>query len=72
MLIPPPIKGKFRGTPIADTPLGYSGDLKNVRPRNLRNAVGIGQRPGIDKWSTDQAGGASQPIVAMCIVSSTA
>jgi len=66
-----PIKGLYKGIPIANLPEGYTGDCNNVRPRDvLEGRIRIGQRPGLDKWSTDQVGGADQPIVAMCTVSS--
>jgi hypothetical protein len=71
MKIPIPIKGKYVGVPIAEAPVGTSGDLKNVRPRDVAEGrLRIGQRPGLDKWSTDQLGGADAPIVAIGFVSS--
>jgi hypothetical protein len=72
MLIVLPIKGVYRGVPIANLPPGYSGSMNNVRPRDVSEGrIRIGQRPGLDKWGAgDQVGGSEQPIVSMVIVSS--
>jgi len=48
-----------------------SGHINNVRPRDtLEKRIRIGQRPGLGKWSTDQVGGADNPVVAVCQVTS--
>ena len=65
-----PLQGKYLGTPSSKQPNQTSRDMNNVRPFFDGRAVG-GQRPGLDKWGDgDQIGGAEQPIVAMCSVSS--
>ena len=72
MKIPLPIKGKASGLPVEDNPPATSGHLNNVRPRDvLENRIRIGQRPGLDKWGAGtQIGGAEQPVVDICVVSS--
>jgi hypothetical protein len=66
-----PIRGKSLGMPQDKQPPLTSGYLNNVRPRDvLENRVRIGQRPGLDKWSSSQVGNAEQPIVAIVSVSS--
>ena len=71
MLIPLPVKGIYKGVPVANLPPGYSGDMNNVRPRDTSEGrVRIGQRLALDKWSSTQVGGSSQPVVAMIVVSS--
>ena len=74
MLIPIPVKGVYKGVPVANLPPGYSGDMNNVRPRDTSEGrVRIGQRLALEKWGAGtQVGGASQPVVAMIVVSSTA
>jgi hypothetical protein len=43
--------------------------MNNVRPIDvLERQLRLGQRPGLDKWSTDQIGAAEQPVVAFCVV----
>jgi hypothetical protein len=70
MLIVLPVKGLYKGLPIANLPQGYSGSMQNVRPR-FDGRIKIGQRDGLDKWGAGtQVGGASRPVVAMCVVSS--
>ena len=64
MKIIPPIRGIYKGLPIANLPPGYSGDMSNVRTRDtLEGRIRIGQRPGLDKWASSQIGGATAPIV---------
>jgi len=64
-----PIKGKSEGFPIEKEQNLTSGYMNNVRPRDvLDNRIRIGQRPGLDKAYSQQIGGISTPIVAMCIV----
>lgn len=72
MEFPLPIKGKSLGMPQDKQAPLTSGYLNNVRPRDvLENRVRIGQRPGLDKWGDgDQIGGAENPVVAICAVSS--
>jgi len=66
-----PIKGISRGLAVAITPQEFTTNINNVRPRDvLEQRIRLGQRPGLAKWSTDQVGDSSQPIVALCSVSS--
>ncbi len=69
-----PIKGKHIGFGTEVQPQFTSRRIDNMRPYNTQNGILIGgQRPGLDKWGAGtQIGGAAQPIVAMCIVSSVA
>jgi len=66
-----PLQGISKGT-SSDNPLpGYSEYMNNVRARDvLEKKIRLGQRPGLDKWSTDQVGAAEQPVVAICSISS--
>jgi hypothetical protein len=53
--------------PLDKEPPLTSGDMNNVRPRDvLENRIRMGQRPGLDKRYAQQIGGASASIVAMC------
>jgi len=65
-----PLRGVVQGLP-SDKPTPKSSEyMNNVRVIDiLERKVRIGQRPALDKWSTDQVGAAEQPVVAMCIVS---
>ena len=66
-----PIKGVSKGLTVAVTPQEYTTNINNVRPRDvLEQRIRLGQRPGLAKWSTDQVGDSSQPIVAIISVSS--
>jgi hypothetical protein len=66
-----PIRGINRGLPVVSTPLEYTSSMNNVRAKDvLEGRMRIGQRPGLAKWSTTQIGGASQPVVFICTVSS--
>ena len=68
-----PFQGIHKGGAVAQSPLLSSGDMNNVRVRDvLENRVRIGQRPGLDKWGDGDLIGAvdSSPVVAFCIVSS--
>ena len=69
-----PIKGVSRGLIVGEQDPLTSGYMNNVRPRDvLENRVRIGQRPGLDKWGAGTLiGGAAQPVVAICGVSSVA
>ena len=69
--IPSPVQGILKGF-SPDKPMqNYSEYMNNCRPQDvLEKRIRIGQRPGLDKWSTTQIGGSEQPIVAICIVSS--
>ena len=70
---PLPIYGISRIITVEKEPSKYSGYMNNVRPTDvLENKIRIGQRPGLDKWSSTQIGGAEQPVVSMVIVSSVA
>ena len=71
--LPPPIQGISKSVPVDKESPATSGYMCNVRPvDSFENRIRLGQRPGLDKWSTDQIGAVEQPIVAMCIVSSIA
>lgn len=66
-----PILGLSKGFSVdKESPL-TSGYMNNIRPIDtLEKRIRLGQRPGLDKWGDgDQIGGASSPIVAICIVS---
>jgi hypothetical protein len=67
----PPIKGINKGVP-ADRPMPVSSEyMNNVRPIDVsEKRIRIGQRPGLDKWSATQVGGAENPVVAICVVAS--
>ena len=66
-----PIKGIHRGGAVETSPALTSGYMSNCRARDvLENKVRLGQRPGLDKWSTDQVGAAEQPVVALISISS--
>ena len=65
-----PIKGLHLGGSVEAGPAMTSGHLLNVRPRDtLENKIRIGQRPGLERWSTDRAGSGTAPAVAICTVS---
>ena len=71
--LPPPIQGISKGVPVDKESPATSGYMNNVRPVDtLERRIRLGQRPGLDKWSTDQIGAVEQPIVAMCFVSAVA
>lgn len=67
-----PIKGKHVGGAASQQPALTSPLLLNVRPfSNEEGRIRGGKRPGLVKWGEgDLIGGANQPIVAMCAVSS--
>lgn len=70
---PLPIYGISRIITVEKEPSKYSGYMNNVRPTDvLESKIRLGQRPGLDKWSSTQIGGAELPIVAMTVVSSVA
>ena len=65
-----PYQGINKGMGVVDTPSTYSASMNNVRPRDvLEGRLRLGQRPGLAKWSTDQIGGAEQPVVAIISIS---
>lgn len=69
----PPIRGISKGLPVDKEQPTTSGYMNNVRPVDvLERQLRLGQRPGLDKWSTDQIGDSEQPVVAMCIVAAVA
>lgn len=72
MRIPFPFKGLDKGRPTYQQLPQTSPDMNNMRLFDtLDNRARGGQRPGLDKWGAgDQIGGAEQPVVAMCTVSS--
>lgn len=64
-----PIKGLYKRSMIRKQPDLTSFEIMNVRP--YANGVTGGQRPGLVKWGAGTLiGGAEQPIVAICSVSS--
>ena len=68
----PPIQGIHKGLP-ADKPAPNTSEfMSNVRAIGVGGRILIVQRPGLDKWSTDQVGLAEQPVVAMCTVAAVA
>ena len=70
--IPFPLEGLDKGLATNKQSPTTSSDMNNMRPYDvLDDRVRGGQRPGLDKWGNgDQIGGAEQPVVAMCTVSS--
>ena len=69
-----PIKGLHKGFMTEKQPGLTSFSMLNVRPYDtLSNRLRGGQRPGLAKWGEGTLiGGAEQPVVAMCAVSSVA
>jgi L-cysteine desulfidase len=67
-----PLAGLNEAFPASEQRQMTSGDLNNVRPMDtLASRMRGGQRPGLSKWgSGTQVGGATQPIVALCVVDS--
>ena len=64
-----PLQGIDKGRAASDQPLLTAPDMKNVRPYDtLSNKARGGQRPGIKKKYTQQIGGTSFPVVAICSV----
>jgi len=62
--IPIPLRGVNKGLAVEDSPPGSSGDMNNVRPRDvLENRIRIGQRPGKKKAYTTQVGNINNPVV---------
>lgn len=67
--IPLPIQGIHNGLPVENQPPSTSGDMDNVRPRDvLESRIRIGQRPGLKKAYSQQIGGNEVGIVDMCEV----
>jgi hypothetical protein len=67
-----PIKGINRGVAVCYVPDDYSSDMNNIRPIDgLEKRIRLGKRPGLKKWGAGTLiGGAEQPVVAICSVSS--
>jgi len=64
-----PSKGINKGRAACEQPEETSPDMNNVRPYDtLDNRARGGQRPGLDKLYSQQIGGGSGPIVAICSV----
>lgn len=64
-----PLQGIDKGRATSEQPIATSPDLNNVRPYDtLGNRARGGQRPGLDKLYSQQIGGHSLPVVAMCSV----
>ncbi len=72
MQVPFPFNGIDKGRAAHQQAEGTSADMINMRLyAALNNRAQGGQRPGLDKWGNgDQIGGAAQPVVAICMVSS--
>jgi hypothetical protein len=68
----PPIRGIHKGSIVGHSPELTTQSMNNVRPRDsYEKRVRIGQRPGLDKWGKGTlVGGSTQPVVAICVVSS--
>ena len=67
-----PMKGLHKAFPASAQPADTTPDCKNVRPFAGGRFQG-GQRPGLKKWGNgDLIGGAEQPVVALCAVSTVA
>jgi hypothetical protein len=65
-----PYNGVDKGHATINQPRDTSPNMKNVRLyENLGKRARGGQRPGLDKAYSQQIGGASAPIVAICSVS---
>jgi len=66
-----PFEGIDKGRALCEQPELTVPHMNNMRSRDvLDNRMRGGQRPGLDKWGDgDQIGGATQPIVAICVVS---
>lgn len=63
-----PFKGLYKGILSSKQPIDTARTMLNVRPYKDGRLRG-GQRPGLVKWGAGtQIGGAEQPIVAMCVV----
>lgn len=68
-----PIKGISKGISVDKESPITSGYMNNVRPEDvLEKRIRLGKRPGLDKWSDTQIGGAEFPIIAMTVVSTLA
>ena len=74
MRIPFPYRGLNKGRAAHQQPPDSSPDMNNMRLHDtLDTRARGGQRPGLDKWGAGtQIGGAEQPVVAMCTVSTVA
>ena len=72
MRIPFPFKGIDKGRAAHQQSPETSANMNNMRLFDtLDNRARGGQRPALDKWGDgDQIGGAEQPVVALCVVSS--
>lgn len=64
-----PIKGVSESLdPSKQVPL-TSGHMNNCRPTDvLEKQIRIGQRPGLDKVFDEQIGGLTNPIIAICVI----
>lgn len=64
-----PLQGIDKGRATSDQPELTTCDMNNVRPYDtLSNRMRGGQRPGLKKKYTQQIGGVSYPIIAICSV----
>lgn len=67
-----PLLGQNKGMATANQPFATTFLMNNIRPYDTidKRARG-GQRPGLTDWGTGVIiGGANQPVVALCVVSS--
>lgn len=64
-----PVKGIHKGFPANKQPPDTSPDLNNMRPYDISDKrVRGGQRPGLSKRYSQQIGGMTEPIVAICSI----
>jgi len=69
MILPLPYRGLNKGVAVSIMPSQYSSNMNNVRLRDvLEGRARLGQRPALVKWSTDQIGSATQPVVGITAV----
>ena len=67
--VPFPFEGVDKGRACSQQAAATSPDMNNMRVYDtLDNRARGGQRPGLAKAYSEQIGGASYPIVAICSV----
>lgn len=68
-LLPSPIKGVSEALDASKQFPLSSGYMNNVRAIDvLEKQVRIGQRPGLDKVFDEQIGELTNPIIAICVI----
>jgi hypothetical protein len=67
-----PVKGINKNWANSEQPPVTSPDMNNVRPYGTAEGrLRGGQRPGLDKWGDgDRIGGANEPVILLCQVTS--